>query len=265
MLRRARVLVALVALIALTAGCLEESEERPLTGGAPAARSTPTDLGGRTFVVTEARDAAGPRGLAAEVRFSFDDGRVSVTTGCNALGGTWLRAGDEVTFGDLSATEIGCEPARLAQERWLWELMAAPMTVGESTFSFGDTVLTVADRKMVHPDAGLTGQRWELDTMVTGETARSVPADARGLIRLAADGTLTARLGCNRGVGEWSRDDDTLEVSLGSTRALCTGEQGDVEAAMNAVLSQPMRLQLTERRLDLTTEDGTAGLGFVAR
>ena len=128
---------------------------------------------------------------------------------------------------------------------------------------FRSAELVVVDREEHSPDLTLTGQRWLLDTVVSGETASSVPEGVQAWLELDDDGTARGHTGCNRGSGSWSETARGIRVELATTRMACPGPAGEVEQAVTAVLSGSVRAEVVERRLTLTA-DGAA-LGFTAR
>lgn len=262
----ARVLCLPLLLLVVLAACASE-QDPPLRGTDPATgRGEPPELAGRTYVVTEALVAGTERPLVSEVRLAFEADEVVVTTGCNSIRGSWEYDGPAVRFDSLMQTEMGCEPELAEQEQWLAELLGAPMTAqpagDELVLAFGGTELHVVDREQHSPDLTLTGQRWELDTIVAGDSASSVPVGAKAWLEFAEDGRVTGLLGCNRGSGTWTEEDGVLRMSLASTKMACQGPRGEVETAMLAVLNAPIEVRITERRLDLTA--AKAGLGFTA-
>ncbi|HEX7116430.1 MAG TPA: META domain-containing protein [Steroidobacter sp.] len=73
-------------------------------------------------------------------------------------------------------------------------------------------------------DSGLVGTSWQLVKFVGGDDTTRVPGDpSRYFIQFNADGTVSARVDCNRGRGTWrSNGPGQIEFSeLALTRATC--------------------------------------------
>jgi heat shock protein HslJ len=96
----------LALLVLLVAGC----------GSADVPPGAPT---GRTFA---SMDGAVP-GTTIEVRFT-NDHRLVLNAGCNTLTGEVLFAGGKISVPDAGITEMGCDPARHAQDQRLTDFVA---------------------------------------------------------------------------------------------------------------------------------------------
>lgn len=79
------------------------------------------EIGGRPVVA----------GVGATLR--FDEGRVSGRAVCNSFGGDYRLTGEGLSVGALAATEMGCEPALMAQEAVFLDILskAARFDIGE--------------------------------------------------------------------------------------------------------------------------------------
>ncbi|HEY5629216.1 MAG TPA: META domain-containing protein, partial [Candidatus Limnocylindrales bacterium] len=146
---------------------------------APAASNPVSPAGGpmigdRTFVSTQVighQLVAGTR-----VTLAFRDATLSASAGCNTMGGEYHILGDALSVGDLSMTEMGCQPDLMAQDDWLAKLLPG------ATVRFGDTSLTLAkgavtmtlvDRKTTN--LPLEGTVWTVDGLLTGDAVSSAP------------------------------------------------------------------------------------------
>jgi heat shock protein HslJ len=117
------------------------------------------------------------------------------------------------------------------------------------------------------PDAPLTATTWTVDTLISGDTASSVPAGATGLARftIAPDATATGSLGCNRFSARAALEGATVTFGeLVTTRMACTGPAGEVERALTALFADgPLTARIQGSALTLTAADGK-GLGAKA-
>jgi heat shock protein HslJ len=257
-------LVAIVGVAALVAACGSETGDGD--GDARSAGSTPIE--GRTLVVTAVTDAGKPHAVVpgSQIRLTFTDGTLGLQAGCNALSGSYTIDGDMVTVGPIGGTEMGCPQDLMAQDTWLAGLFAAPVTIAEDplTLTAGDVVLELADRADVSPDASLTGTRWVLDSIVTGDAASSVPQGVEAELTIRENGRVLLTTGCNGAGGTVEITGDSLvwgEI-VRELRA-CPGPAGEVERRVLAVLAGETAYRIEEKSLSITNRD-EGGLGFRA-
>jgi heat shock protein HslJ len=110
------------------------------------------------------------------IRLDFrDDGALAFHTGCNQLGGMISLDGGIITMDVYGGTEIGCSPARLAQDVWIGQLLKERPTwklEGDVlTLTRGSTTLVLQDRKIVQPDLPIAGTTWTVDGVMVGEAS----------------------------------------------------------------------------------------------
>lgn len=67
------------------------------------------------------------------------DGKLSGNMGCNSMGGEFTVSGDSITFKNVYATEMYCEP----ESRMLQEGAALKVLQGTATYKVDGDVLTV--------------------------------------------------------------------------------------------------------------------------
>lgn len=117
-----RVLVAMLLLLSVTAGC---------TGGA--------SLNG-TWKAT----SASPQVLVAgvDVTLTFADGRVMGKAGCNSFGGDYSLSGGRLKVPQLGTTLMYCDGAIGEQEAWITRLLGASPTISVD----GDTMVLSDDK-----------------------------------------------------------------------------------------------------------------------
>ncbi|MGZ4765500.1 MAG: META domain-containing protein, partial [Ilumatobacteraceae bacterium] len=158
-----------------TASCGEESA------------ATRTALVGRTFLSGSVTEDSSPKKLVegTYIRLGFsDDARITASAGCNTMGGPYKIDGERLVVAELSTTEIGCDPARHAQDEWLAEFLAR-----DPAYTLDDddhlllrsngTEIELLDRRVADPDRPLEGTVWQLDGIIDGDAASSVPARSR--------------------------------------------------------------------------------------
>jgi heat shock protein HslJ len=226
--------------------------------GAP----TPDPLRGRTFLATAATEDGKPHPLAAELSIEFtDDGRVIARGGCNMMQGQVDTADGKIAVDELASTDMGCAEELLDQDRWVagvlggtpsWQLADDTLTI-----TAGTTVVEMAPRERVHPDRDLTGTTWELDTIVDGQVASSMPAGAEP-VTLKFDGTqVTADTHCNGVLATYTVSGDTITFDLGMmTKMACAPEIMQGENAVVDAMAGTAKYEITADKLTLTGESG---------
>jgi heat shock protein HslJ len=248
--------------------------------GAPGSGNTPAPGGGtalpagRTFIGTAVTEAGKPRPLVPGTRIEFqvfDERRIGMRAGCNSVGGDARLDGGRLRVGGLSTTEIGCDPALHAQDRWLADFVQAGpawrLAGDELTLTHDDVEIRLTDREIAEPDLALTGTKWVVDTILTGsgtdQSASSVPAGVEAHLTFGADGSVRGSTGCNALTAQATVAGDQITVSDPvTTRMACDGPAGELERIMLTLLGQPVTYRTDADRLTLTGPDG-AGLGFV--
>src|SRR3954447_1455593 len=166
-----------LALPLLLASCGDGSSSGGATG-----RTVP-DLDGTSWVVTSVEEHGAPRALVpgTEIRVDFSDGHVSISGGCNGMGGSYhLSEASELRTGSLTGTLMACDQARMDQDTWLsGTVFASPLVASviddTLTLERPGLTLTLRDRGVVSPDAPLVDTHWQLDGIRTGDATSSVP------------------------------------------------------------------------------------------
>jgi heat shock protein HslJ len=80
-----------------------------------------------------------------EAILNFDaDGTLAGNTGCNQLGGDYQVEGDQITFGQIVSTLIGCPDLEMAQEDSMHQVLT-----GTASFKIEGNTLTITNNNMV--------------------------------------------------------------------------------------------------------------------
>ena len=259
-----RVLVAVAVLAALSllaASCGDDPDTSNGNDDTTTSEDPMTDpLDGSTFTSTSVTGHELVDGSA--VRLMFEDGQLGLSAGCNQMGGGYSLDGDRLVIdGAMRSTEMACDPPLMDQDSWLasW--------VGEGlTWRLDGAVLTLSGADVVMEltaettdEGGTVEGSWELDTILSGEVASSVPADVETpTLDITAD-QMSVFTGCNRGGA-------TVEVSEGSitfgplrlTRMACPEPAMQLEATVTAVLDGTVPYTVTAELL--TIGDESSGL-----
>lgn len=221
--------LALLLLMAIGAGC--------------SATGAPPQLTDRAFLSVAVTDGGAARALVAgtRIRLDFRGNDLGASAGCNSIGGTWSIQGGKLVFDGGGMTEMGCDPARHAQDDWLVELLGSRPTIqlngNELTLESGAVVVRLVDREVVEPDLALVGPSWTVESIITGDAVSSAPGGAVATLVFKADGTVDINAGCNRGGARWTAVGGGLEISgMVLTKMACEGAGAQLEADVLAVL-----------------------------
>ena len=268
--------LGLASLTLLLVACSQVPGASPTPSPSPAPLPTPSPtppvgLVGRIFLSTGVTVDGAPFALAdgTRIRLVFDNGTLSASGGCNIIGGDLDIDGDVLHFSGASMTEMGCEPARMAQDDWLVTFLTSNPTYVLDGFDLkltsGTTVITLLDREIAEPDQPLTNLTWVLASFINGDAVSSVPAGVSSQFTFADDGTFSANFGCNSGGGSYAVEGDTITFSdVVTTKMACGGAGGQVEAAVLTVIGSEDPITFAIDAGSLTLMTGSIGLQLSA-
>jgi heat shock protein HslJ len=224
---------------------------------------------GRDFLSTSVTEDGVERPLVAgtQIRLGFADGRISASAGCNTMGGSYRIDGGLLVVGDLSMTEMGCDPDRHAQDDWLAAFLAARPAIrlgaNELALDGGGTSIRLLDREIADPDLPLAGTLWTVDSIIAGDAVSSVPAGVVATIRFTGDGQASIATGCNDGGARVEIAAGTLRFNqITVTEKFCEGPAGEMETAVLAVVQAGIPVAYEIEARSLTLMAGTNGLGL---
>jgi heat shock protein HslJ len=192
--------VPVLVLVLALAGCGDTrgggADQAGTDGGGDGGTGTAA-LDGRTFRSTQVRGHELVPGT--RVQLAFDDGQVTASAGCNLLSGSAALSDGTLQVSGLGGTEMGCDPALMAQDSWLADFL----TSGPAAELSGDVLDLGSDTSGMllteAADLPLSGTTWRLDGLVTGEAVASLPEGAAATLVLTDDGALTVDTGCRVG------------------------------------------------------------------
>jgi heat shock protein HslJ len=256
-----------VLLVVLACACGDDAVE-------PGESSSPTsvpgssepggELDGREVLATGAQGFEIVGGTT--IRLAFERASVRADAGCNHMSSDYEVVDGVLHLGSLGSTAMACDPPLMDQdERLATFLMSKPAVEldGDTlTLTSGRSVITLLDREVADPDRPLEGTRWVLDTIVSGDSASSIPTGITASLTIS-DGTMRIDSGCNTGSAPVGVRDHVIDVGrLTITLVRCSDEQMEVERAMVDTLQGSVSFTVEAARLTLTA--GDRGLSFVA-
>jgi heat shock protein HslJ len=256
--------VAAILVFGVVAGCGRGTAPGGSPGGGP--EQLPE---GRNFLSTS---VAG-RDLQPKTRIelSFKDGQIGAYAGCNHLFGNARLEGGQLLVDGVGGTEMACTPELMAQDEWLIDFLTGgpdwQLSGQELTLRNGDIRIGLLDRRSAEPARPLLGTRWQLASLVEGETVSSVPSGARPWITFGKDGMVTGNAGCNSfggAKGNYTVSGDNIRFGeLAVTKMSCGEERDALERTVLGVLSGPVSFRIAGDALTVTHPSGK-GLQFRA-
>ncbi|GAA3384597.1 META domain-containing protein [Cryptosporangium minutisporangium] len=107
------------------------------TGDAVGSPQSENPLAGRSFESTGVTGRQLVEGTVIRLRFARD-GQLAARAACNHLSGDFSLDGETLVVGEITQTNMGCDPSRHAQDEWL-----AGFLRSRPTWRLGDTDLVL--------------------------------------------------------------------------------------------------------------------------
>ena len=228
-------------------------------------------LDDRTFLsqsVTENGETRPVEG-GGSLTLRFNEGsNASASAGCNSLSGSYSINDGVFVLGEAAQTEIGCEPALLAQDEWYFGFLGSSpaITIQDQgvVLEGGGIRIEYLDQEVATPDLPLVGQTWTVDTLIDGETASNAAWPQPATIVFGDDDSVQVNTGCTSGTGTYSVSGSELTfVDVGVTERGCPDPLAqELEAGVLGLVygSQPVTWEVTASRL--TLQGAQYGLGL---
>ncbi|MFD7444352.1 META domain-containing protein [Streptomyces sp. NPDC059909] len=208
-------------------------------------------------VTVEGKKTAAPEGAHIEIGAK---GRATGNFGCNHFGADVAVEGDTITVEPADTTLIGCPKDLEAFEKAMTKAFSGKLTLKRAD---KDLTLTAANGDSIaltrQTDAPLVGTEWTVTSLVTGDTAASLPAgtEKKAHFVFGEDGFVRGSLGCNSfsGTAKISGSEITFG-RLATTRRMCPGPEMTLERAVAKVLRGTVTYEQQHRGLSLTAKSG---------
>ncbi|NEV62244.1 META domain-containing protein [Thiorhodococcus minor] len=253
-------------MLALTLAPVASATE-PEKGPAPA-------LEGLRWTLTSYRRADGLTKVSPKSRpprFSFQGGQLSGNTGCNRITGSYTLDGSILTLGKgLAATQMGCPPPLMAQEKAVIRALRQVATVYRNgpSLELRDSAGAVLLRFSLPRATPLTERTWRLRGYDDGSAALAAPISGSGItLELDGEGRLGGQDGCNRYMSGYTLEDGALSIGpIATTRMACRGGPERAEQAQRyaAALTRTAGYRLEGLELTLLDASGRPTARFVA-
>ncbi|MGF1618948.1 MAG: META domain-containing protein [Acidimicrobiia bacterium] len=193
------------------------------------------------------------------VTMSFDGAEVTGTAACNGYGGTFDITDSEISFSEMSRTEMACSPTEVMdlEESFLAALLSVTevmVTDGLLVLS-GETTTLEFEALPPVPTADLLGTVWVLDGLVSGDSVSSVAGD-RATLELFSDGSLLGSTGCRTLTGTYVESAGSIETPTLAADGECPDDLFDQDSQVISVLGGPFQAQVDGRSMTLTRSGG---------
>lgn len=217
-------------------------------------------------MTVDGKKTGAPEGSRLEID---PKGRVKADFGCNRIGGEARVEGDRITVSRTVSTMMACGKGVDRFEKAAVAALDGELTAkltGEKltlTTEGGDTIALSEEKP-----AELVGTRWAVKTLLSGETATSVPADLPKErvphLTFGEDGTVHGNSGCNSFHGKATVKGSAITFGPpAGTRKMCPEAEMATERAVLAALDGPATYTIKGSTLTITADDGK-GLGATA-
>ena len=226
------------------------------------AASAGADLEGTTWRLEEYGPADNPIAAVADppVTAAFEaGGRLGGMAGCNSYFATYTLDGQSFTASGVGSTEMACLDDQRMQQETAFLAALRTATALERT---GDRLTIDYDGGRLHftllepVAAPLEGTVWQLETFITGETARSTLAGTT-ITAVFADGKVGGSAGCNQYSASYTLAGETLEVGeIITTKIACDAAIMAEEEEFLSALRQATSLAISGRQLEVAHPGG---------
>jgi heat shock protein HslJ len=200
----------------------------------------------------------------AVLRISFDDGRISVSGGCNGMGGDVTFEGDAMTVGPMMSTQMACDQPLMDQDAAVAAFLATGPTAtvdGDTlTLASGDATMTLLDREVADPDRPLADTAWTVTGVISSDAISSGWGSAVATLTIV-DGQAQVNTGCNTGFATVTVDEAAGTITFGPlalTKMMCDDDAMRLEQEVSRVLTGTATYSIEAG--SLTLMNGTDGL-----
>jgi heat shock protein HslJ len=206
----------------------------------------------------------------AVLRISFDDGRISVSGGCNGMGGDVTFEGDAMTVGPMMSTQMACDQPLMDQDSAVQAFLTAGTTVSvdgdtlvlTGTLTGSEATITLLDREVADPDRPLADTAWTVTGVISSDAISSGWGSAVATLTIV-DGQAQVNTGCNTGFATVTVDEAAGTITFGPlalTKRMCDDDAMRLEQEVSRVLTGTATYSIEAG--SLTLMNGTDGLQF---
>ena len=247
-----RYLVSLAVLvgIATLAACGGDED------GGEAGSADVSSIEGVPWVLASGVDVEGWEEVAPSA--TFEDGRVSGSTGCNRFTGSYTIDGETLELGQIASTRMACLPPGDAVEQAY--LAALGRVAAWSVEDDELALLDADDEEVLRYEVATPVGSWQATGILRDDAVTSPITGTEITAEFAESGALSGSAGCNNYTASFTTDRGGIEITQpAATEMACPEPEGvmEQEAAYLAALPTAVRYQISGRSLELLTAEGT--------
>jgi heat shock protein HslJ len=195
---------------------------------------------------------------------SFEDGRVTGSTGCNEYGAPYTVDGSTLELGQSAQTLIGCPPPASDVES---AFVAALEQVAGWRIEDDELVLADADDdELLRFGAAAPIGSWQATGVLRGDALTSPIGGTELTATFSENGELDGSAGCSTYRATYTTDKGAIEIAApAATKKLCPEPEGvmEQEAAYLDALASATRFRIDGKALQLSGADGSRVADFV--
>ena len=190
------------------------------------------------------------------ITLTFSENGVGGTAACNGYAGSYQISGAEISFSEISLTEMACVPDETMEA----ERMYLDAMVRIESFDSDDDLLTLTGdgTELVFaalppvPISDLTGTVWVLDGLIEGDTVSSAMGE-RATLELFSDGSMLGSTGCRTLNGSYILNGAEVLINELAATGECPQELQDQDGLVVTVLGDGFRAIVEGGTLELSS------------
>jgi heat shock protein HslJ len=209
-------------------------------------------LNGKLVTTQEGSDVSRAPGI------TFGRNLFGVYSGCNGGGGLYVSGDRWIQAGPITATEMGCDPALMAQEKAAssllynaeWWIDGEGFLILKSATSNARLRRAEWDQAADQPrlDPKWENRRWNVASLNSNYQSYNAYGNSPFMVSFA-NGRLSAKVGCNQISGEYSVDGNALVVGpLSATRMACAPELMERDEQFVALIQSRPKFAMSPNR-----------------
>jgi heat shock protein HslJ len=220
-----------------------------------------------TWELVSGRGPGGEVPLIEDYRITLQIDRTTVggTAACNRYGGDVTIDGGSFRMRGGSMTEMACRPDVMESEAAYMAALGAAETIareGDTLVLAGDATELRFERLPAIPTADLIDTRWELESLIFGQSGDSVVSSAAPAeLLLDSDGTVSGSTGCRELYGEWIEDGDEILFTTFGADGDCPEELQEQDGHVVGVLGDGFTVEIDGDQL-VVSSSGGLGLAY---
>lgn len=199
-----------------------------------------------------------------QVRLRFRDRELLANAGCNSIEAQYAVQAGVLELGGYGMTEMGCDPARHAQDDWLVAFLgskpALELAEPRLTMTTSSARMILLDREVASPDRPLVGTQWIGEAIGDGNVVQGGLGTTLFSIRFDADGTALVHTSCQSGTGAYQVDGTTITfVGLTYDAAPCSdpSHQAVSDRVLFVLDGAPVAFAIEETALEIRKATST--------